>query len=341
MLYTSLATLLKEAQQNPYPVYLIHSAQSYKREETAKRLISKVYHPVLDEFNFQRFDGGKLSAQALSDAVEALPMMIDRKCVVVDSLDVEGLPAEEYKKLREILEDLPETCVLILTVDSSDLKKSSRFQKLRALVEKKGAVVALADPRRSDWLKFAKDQGKKLGCNFEKEALERFCTLCPQDMTSMEQELRKLALYSGGEPVTVEMVENLTTKNVQARAFDLAGHLLAHRPEKAFEGLKALLDQKQEPVAILSALASTYVDLYRAKVARQGGLGERELLETFDYKGKEFRAENAMGNQGRYSLEMLREALEILANCDLRLKGDRTEAATVLEQAMTQLLLLH
>ena len=48
-----------------------------------------------------------------------------------------------------------------------------------------------------------------------------------------------------------------------------------------------------------------------------------------------------MGNQGRYSLEMLREALEILANCDLRLKGDRTEAATVLEQAMTQLLLLH
>ena len=39
--------------------------------------------------------------------------------------------------------------------------------------------------------------------------------------------------------------------------------------------------------------------------------------------------------------EMLREALEILANCDLRLKGDRTEAATVLEQAMTQLLLLH
>ena len=341
MLYTSLETLLKEASQNPYPVYLIHSAQSFKRQETTKRLIAKVYHPVLDEFNFQRFDGGSLNVQDLSDAVEALPMMIDRKCVVVDGLDVEGLPAEEYKKLQQVLEDPPETCVLILTVDSTDLKKSSRFQKLTALAEKKGAVVALGDLRESDWVKFARDRGKKLGCAFEKDALERFCALCPRDMQAMEQELEKLALYSAGEPVTVDMVEDLTTKDVQARAFDLAGHLLSHRPERAFESLQALLNQKQPPVAILGALASTYVDLYRAKAARQAGKGQEEIVQAFDYKRKEFRVQNALRSQGRYSLEMLRQALEILNRCDLRLKGDKTDPAIILEQAMAQLLLLH
>ena len=137
------------------------------------------------------------------------------------------------------------------------------------------------------------------------------------------------------------MVEDLTTKDVQARAFDLAGHLLSHRPERAFESLQALLNQKQPPVAILGALASTYVDLYRAKAARQAGKGQEEIVQAFDYKRKEFRVQNALRSQGRYSLEMLRQALEILNRCDLRLKGDKTDPAIILEQAMAQLLLLH
>ena len=101
-----------------------------------------------------------------------------------------------------------------------------------------------------------------------------------------------------------------------------------------------LFYQNEEPVSILAVLSTSYLDLYRVRAAVQSGKNSLEPAKYFDYKGKEFRLRNAERDGGRFSMEMLRESLEVLLAADLSLKSARGDRRTVMEKLIAQLLLI-
>ena len=62
---------------------------------------------ALRDFNFHRFEGKSLDFDALSDAVEAFPMMSARTCVLLKDVPVDALAQNERDKLMQILSDIP------------------------------------------------------------------------------------------------------------------------------------------------------------------------------------------------------------------------------------------
>ena len=153
-----------------YRVYLLYGEEKYLKEMYLKKLVKLAAPQGLEEFNLHRFDAGQMEVDDLIESCEALPMMAQQRCVVVEKFDFESLNAQDKAKVTELLEDPPETTVLLLVVDKEDFlpKKSASAKKLVALCDKAGAVQAtrhFAGAIDSKWQKEAgveTDKGKLL-----------------------------------------------------------------------------------------------------------------------------------------------------------------------------------
>lgn len=227
-----------------YRVYLLYGEEKYLKELYLKRLVRLASPEQFEEFNFHRFDGGELEVDRLIEACESLPFLAGQRCVVVEKFDFEGMPAADREKLTRLLEDPPETTVLILVVDKEDFsaKKSAGAKKLIALCDKAGAVLELKRRSMSDLVRFIRSRLEPRGCTIAREECEMLAERCERNMLTLSGELEKLAAYmqakhgaDSAHParVTAQIIEEVTCKTVSGSVYDLAKAILADRFEKA------------------------------------------------------------------------------------------------------------
>ena len=68
------------------PLYFLYGEEKYLISHYAAALVDKALGKNYSDFNFQSFDGGKATVDEIADAVQALPMFAERKCVLVKDL---------------------------------------------------------------------------------------------------------------------------------------------------------------------------------------------------------------------------------------------------------------
>ena len=129
-----------------YRVYLLYGEEKYLKEMYLKKLVKLAAPQGLEEFNLHRFDAGQMEVDDLIESCEALPMMAQQRCVVVEKFDFEALNAQDKAKVTELLEDPPETTVPFAGGGQggfSAQKERLCRKKLVALCDKAGAVIEL------------------------------------------------------------------------------------------------------------------------------------------------------------------------------------------------------
>ncbi|WOC33093.1 MULTISPECIES: DNA polymerase III subunit delta [Caproicibacterium] len=323
-------------------VYFLYGEEKYMVSVWAQRLIRRAAGKEFLDFNLQRFSG-EVSADALDDAVQALPFMAPRKCVAVADLSLDGRAPSELKKLAELLGDVPETTVLVLSFAASDppLKKEKKWKDLFALCQEKGVCVECTRRTQSDLEKLLVAAAKKRGCVLSRTLAARMYRYVGNDLTALLNELEKVCAFTGEGEIREDTVDRLVTRNLETRVYDLSKALLAGRYERAYQVLGQLLDQNEEPVRILAVLSGAYVDLYRVRTALQSGESALEPARHFpEYRNREFRLTNAERDTHDLSTQMLRASLEVLLRADLDLKGSRTDSRLILERTLARLLVI-
>lgn len=335
------AELKKQLKGELAPLYFLYGEETYLTAHYARQIADLAAgNDELGEFNLQKFDGQSTSFDAIEEAAEALPVMAERKCVVVRDFDAAAGTAQD--RLLALVSDPPGTCVLIFWQDTvqPDLKKNAKWKAFAAAVEKGGVCVCFPRKTAGDIARLLCSGAVRRGCTLSTDNARLLAERCGDDLNLLNNELDKLAALADGGEITRAHIEAAATRNLEASVYDLSKALLRHQYEQAYGILDTLLAQKEEPVAILAVLSGAYVDLYRAKVAAQGGRQAVELAAEFGCKGREWRLRNAARDCERLPLPMLRQSLEVLAQADARLKSSRTDKRIVLEQTAAQLIVL-
>ena len=310
--------------------------------EYSKRIISRVAGGPAADFNLQYFDG-KAPVEEIAEAAEALPMMAQRKCVVVSDYDAESANAAETGKLKQLLADPPPSCVLLFRVRSVEVnpKKSAKWRSFIKLVDQCGYSVPFPRREGAALNKLLIDAAAKRGCAITGDCAKYFIRQCGTDLTTLLGELEKLCAFCSGEGViTQEAVDAVVVKTPETAVYRLASALISGKYGEAFGVLDTLFYQREEPVFILGTLSAAYIDLYRAKAALESGTPVPELAKAFDYKNLEFRLRNAARDCRRLTMEQLRQSLEQIAQVDLKLKTTRTEPQVLMEELLARLLLI-
>ena len=325
--------------QNFKRAYFIYGEEKYLVGHYTKLLTDKILLNNNNSFNLQNFSSPDLNIAALNDAVEALPLFASFKCVRLFDFDVEKEPADTVKKLKEIISDVPETTVLIVSLSNLkvDLKRSSKWASFVKFFEKYGEVLNLPAMNNVKLQKQLIKWAEKLSCGLSEKNAQIVIDKCGNDLLTLKNELEKLCAYANKSEITAEMINGLVVENFEANVFELTKAIMAQNYERAFKVLDVLYFNKEEPIAILSVMSSVYIDIYRVKVATQNGKSIYDIAEIFDYKRKMFRLENAQRYSRNISMESVRKCLELMTETDMQLKSSKMDSKVLLEKLIAKL----
>ena len=335
MTETQLKETIKNGGAN---LYVFYGAEGYLTEQYARMVTRETVEEGFDAFNLQQFDGQEVSIAELEDAVEALPLMTDRKCVVVRDLD----PCSgDSDRLLRLMEGVPDSCVLVfrqMTVQPD--KRKNGWKEFLKIAEDKGVVMNFERKDPSDAAKMLAGGAKRRGCRLDVGDALYLVEQVGNDLNLLIRELEKLCALAGeGGEITKKMIDTACPKNLEAKVFDLSKAILSRRSQVAFDLLYQLRVQREEPLAVLGVLSNAFSDLYRGKVAAASGMPAEALARAFkSYKGKEWKLKNAARDSGRLRVDTLRQCLEILAQTDVTLKLRSSDEWVLLEQTVARLM---
>lgn len=317
-------------------IYLLYGEESYLVELYARKFCKSTEQGPMPEFNYHVFSSEGFSVDELSDFVQALPWMAELKCAWVRGLEADKLSTTEFSKLEELMQDFPAYCLLVITL-RGEISKHAKTAKLIKLCDQYGVSIRLARRTGSDLVKYIKGMVQKSGCTIESKTAQYLIERCSDDMELLKNEVDKLTAYVPNGQITTDTIDKVTIRAIEARAFDLSRAILRKDYDKAMAVLDDLLYQRESAVLILAALSSSFIDLYRAKVASAEDKDIKEIVSDFGYRGKEFRVRNALSDHRKYETSYLRTILFLLTEADEKLKSVKTEDRTVLEETIVKI----
>lgn len=320
-------------------LYLLYGEEKYLISHYTSKLIDVALDGTINDFNFKKFKASDISVDSLEESIEVLPFLSSKKCVVVSDLEIEKFNVTEIKKLKEIVSKIPETTILIISQSNieASIYKSSKWNSFTKLVEKHGNAVNFKKLSRLSLEKQIINWARKLNLNISQNTVEKLIEYCGDDLLNLRSELEKLSAFADNGEITEDDIELLVSKKAEANVFDLTKAVSQNNYDRALKILHVLLEKKEEPVAILSLLASNYIDMYRVKVAKNSGVPTNKIAELFDYKRKEFRLNLASKACDNYSLKDLRKYISFLKEIDLKLKSSKDDNKILLEELLVKL----
>lgn len=322
-------------------VYFIYGDESYLKQHYVTKIQQKIVEKSFEVFNLHTFDGKSATLQNIFEAAIMLPMMAEKSCVIVHDFPFDKMVESDRKILKDYLTDPCESCIVIFWMDNIPVDvKNSKWKTIIGYFTKNGNSVNL--PRRDNrsLSKLLVDGAKKRNCAISPAIADYVINIVGNDMQILLNELEKMCSFVSEGEITREIVDNVATKSLTAKAFDLAKALVRKDYQSAYGMLNNLIAMREEPIVILSAISSSYVDMYRVKCAKTAGKQPIDLSRHFNYHGKEFRLTNASRDCQQLSIEQLRASVSALMEADAKLKSTSLDGKLVLEEMMVRLLLI-
>lgn len=323
-------------------VYMFYGEEGYLKEYYVKKLKAAVVEPAFADFNLHEYEGRDTSITEILQDAEMLPMMAERSFLLVHDYPLDK-SSNDLEELKAFFKDVPDTCVLVFWFDSIEIdeKKNSKWKTIIKQFDKAGSAVRLEKRTEGDLVKLLISYAKKRNCAIDSQNARYLISVVGNDIKSLFNELDKICAYSSNGNITKENIDNLATKSLQARVFDLSKNILNGNSDMAYTILNNLMAQKESEIAVLSVMASCYIDMYRVKCAKAAGESEMNVGEYFSYKGREFLLRNAARDSRSLSFEGLRQSIDVLSQADEMLKSSTVDNRVILEEAIAKLLMLR
>lgn len=321
------------------PVYILFGDDGFLKKQYAEKLSRTAAAPD-DVFNYFRFEGD-CDLQPVYDALTQMPIMAEKKCVLLCDYDFEHCGKDDFERLTQLTANGEDSALFLLWFDSVevDFKKSAKFKKLISAAEKCGGYAVRLDHRKSgDLVKTVTDGAKKRGCMMEGTVARYLIETVGEDLYTLQNELDKLCAFLPNGTLRKEDVDFICIKTPEARIYQLTSFIIAQNAERAFEALDELFFYRYEPLTVLSVIASYYVDLYRVYAAKKAGQSIGEVAKTFGYKNREFVLENAARALSKFSFQKLSLSFEALVDADRKCKSFGADARVILEQLIVRLI---
>lgn len=324
-------------------VYFLFGEEHFLTKTYENKIIEAALGKEPSDLNFVRFNEAPPS-DTLSDFADSMPFFAEYKVIVINDLDADKLDNTEMKAYTDIIEQLPDTTVLVISqtgIEIDPKKPKTKMKKLMEAAEKSGVLCEMKHMSSSQLAQMAIKKAARLNCNLSQENAVLLAELCGKDMNLLSTEVQKLCDYTGSGEITRDAIDALVPKLVDTSIYTLASELFGGNTAKAFRILDDLFIQRIEPVIILSTLSGHFVDCYRAKLAQLSKKSANDAAAAFNYpRNRTFVMTKAFGSVKYLSVGYLKQCIGILYDTNLLLNSSRADRRTLIERALTEISVL-
>lgn len=337
----SVAALRKEVKAGKLrPVYYFHGPEETLKEEAARALLDAALDPSLRDFNFDQRSAQSLDAESLHALVNTLPMMAERRVVILRDVEALKKKGNARSALLKYLESPAEGTMLILI--QSAPKKDEREEKSDTDLTAKAQSTVFEELDTDEAMAWVERSAKKLGVTFADGAVKHLVAAVGAELALLRLELDKFAALGGGEAISAERVGDLIGVRFGETIFDWRDAILGDDAPTALRITGPLLDQSGvSGVGLVTLLGSSLIALGVARAHYDRKLSGHALSKAIwdtltrtrparigDWKGF---ANNLVRWAPAWSQGRIRRALEAALAADTALKGTRlaTEQAVL------------
>lgn len=258
------------------PVYLLTGEDVYRKNLVIEQ-IRKAVNP--DDFNFFQEYTEKADISEVLSLVNTPPVFADKRLVVL--LGIEKLRKEPKEALLRYLESPLDTTILVLT--HNDNKKMKTEKTLAQYGADAGVVCNFDELKNDDLSSWVRAQAleKKMELSFD--AVDMLCNLVGSDLGALENELEKLALYvldRADKTISQADVLACVGFSKEQNPFELANAITACQKDRALKLVDKLLEDGEEPIAVLAKMTYPIEKMARIKRLVQGGMSAGEVAKA-------------------------------------------------------------
>jgi DNA polymerase-3 subunit delta len=323
-------------------LYLIFGDEKMYVKADTDLLVTKLMGKEPPEFNYHSFTDD-YTMDDVAIAVQVMPFVSEYNCVKISDLDVNNLKKAEFDQFMAILENTPDTTVVIITLPTlmiDSKKKGANFTKLLNFVKKKGVACDIAQETDISLARQIVKWADSRGVKIEQADAYKLQEYVGFDLNSIRNELDKLCNYIGdGELITEEHIEMLTTKRLEANIFHLSDAIVQCNSTKAYEIIDVLMYQKIEPIQIVNQLGIAYTDFYRVRVANECGVPLSEIAKEFGYGKREFVLKKIQKQIINISTNNLRNSLRDITDVSAKFRSESINPRIMLETLVAKLVM--
>ena len=301
-------------------VYVFHGEESYLREFYLSEIKKALVPPGFEAFNYHRLEGKGLTAQVLTEAAEAMPMMAERTMVQVVDWDLFKLSEEQRGKVIDLLSDFPPYCCLVFVYDQIEYKPNKTYKKLYAALEKTAQVVKFEEQSQNEILKWVSRRFRAAGHTIDAPTAEHLIFTCGSLMNGLIPEIAKVAAYAKNERITKADIDAVAAPILEAQVFELTGAVSKGDYDRASEVLGNLLQLQEEPFMLLALLGKELRKLHTARIALDTGRDKFWLMERWNMRS-DYPARLLLDNARRVSRPWCANAVKRCYEADLRMKS--------------------
>ena len=303
------------------------------RDRAVAALRQKLLPEGLEQLNENLFDSAA-SAVDLMDAAETLPLMGEKRLVIVRSWAALGARGDsaEIERFIKWLENIPETCCLVfVNADAPDTRK-----KLTQALKSKAEWVEFALLSDADLLRWCAREVRPLGHTIRPEAVEQLVFMTGRALTAISLELDKVCAYAGDrEEITREDVEAVVTPGTECTVFQMIDCLMKGQSGRAQTLLKNMLENGETRIGTLAMLTRQLRMLTHIRLLRAQGQTLPEIERKLSLN--HYAAARAADQAGRFSAEGLEAGYKACVDADYAIKSGRVRDVAALDRLMIQL----
>ena len=300
-------------------VYLL-SGEAFLADEALDKLRKEVGSDPLSDVVFD----SDVEVSELLGALQTPSLLGGNRLVVVHN--AESLVKEQAEAIATYAEAPSSSAVLALVAAGKT--------KVDAVVKKHGAVIGLDTPKGRRLATWIREQARVHRLTVDDKAAWALIDTVGGELRDLDGALSQLSTSQGDKAkIGAADVKRAFPRLADERIYAFTDAVGDRRIAPAMTALRRLLEQGDEPLVLFGSLAAHIRRLLRVRPYVEQGT--RAVAEVAGLP--EWRAERLARQARTYKEEELAEALTILAETDIEMKGEFPSPEAALERAVVQI----
>lgn len=198
-------------------------------------------------------------------------------------------------------------------------EKSPKKSKLADLIKTKATAKNFEIPKNVEVVSYIKEKTKEYNSDIAPLAAERLATLVGPDMWQLEEEIKKLVLFTRGteEQIQTSAVELLVKSDFESTVFVLLDAISTKNTNRAAELINSFIDAGENAIYILTMIEWQFRNIAMAKF--EEGISEFALSKKA--KLNPFVAKKAVAQARNFTQPEILSMYRKMVWADLKLKS--------------------
>ncbi|MEG0833024.1 MAG: DNA polymerase III subunit delta [Oscillospiraceae bacterium] len=285
-----------------------------------------------------RYDAQKEDGATFEEIFSNYSLMGNTRVLLLENFSVGSFTQERLGLFESLFADVPCDLVVVARQVSDDKRFSvSKKASLLAAVCSKSAVVAVTSKSGGELFRYVKQLADKNKCDIDDKAVSEIIARCGDDLLTINNEMTKLSALCNYKTIVTDDVKKLCIRTPDAGVYDMINAIERSNTRQALATLTDMLSENMDPYLIAASLETAFVNTYRARLAKEKGLGEKYLFDNFDYKKGDRKVSIALEKCSKYSIKTVESIICLLFELDVRMKSSAIDKKCVLEEYVVRI----